>query len=72
MELEKFFLENIKQVSQKRKFRDYTYEFLMKIIDNNSNKELLSVLNQCGNFANPLSSTELLGEPKIICVKEIL
>ena len=67
--IRKFLFRKYQTGITKRKFRDYTYEFLMKIIDNNSNKELLSVLNQCGNFANPLSSTELLGEPNIICVK---
>lgn len=67
--IRKFLFRKYQTGITKRKFRDYTYEFLMKIIDNNSNKELLSVLNQCGNFANPLSSTELLGEPKIICVR---
>lgn len=53
----------------KREFRDKSYNFLMKIIENNSNKNLLNVLNQCGNFSTPLSSTELIGEPKIICVR---
>ena len=53
----------------KRKFRDYTYEFFKKIINTQANQETLNVLNQCGNFASPLSSTELLGEPKIICVR---
>ncbi len=53
----------------KRKFRDFTFEFFNKIICDFKNKENLNVLNQCGNFACPITSTELLGEPKVICVK---
>ena len=53
----------------KRQFRDYTYDFLNKLIATNNNKININVLNQCGNFSNPISSTELLGEPKIICVR---
>ena len=53
----------------KRKFRDYTYEFFQNIISDYKNKDKLNILNQCGNFACPITSTELLGEPSIICVK---
>ena len=53
----------------KRDYRDYTYNFLMKIISSNNESNLLNVLNQCGNFCAPIKSTELLGEPKIICVR---
>ena len=52
----------------KREFRDNTYYFLTKIISNKKNNRLY-VLNQCGNFSAPIVSTELLGEPKIICVR---
>lgn len=53
----------------KREFRDKTYEFLMKIMTTQNPNNKLNVLNQCGNFSAPISSTELLGEPKVICVK---
>ena len=53
----------------KREFRNTTYDFLMNLISNDNKNIKLSVLNQCGNFATPITSTELLGEPKIICVR---
>ena len=53
----------------RRNFRDFTYEFFYKIISDYESKDNLSILNQCGNFACPVTSTALLGEPKIICVR---
>jgi len=53
----------------KREFRDHTYDFLNNLMASNNNKIKINVLNQCGTFSNPISSTELLGEPKIICVR---
>lgn len=54
----------------KREFRDYTFDYLSKLINNNNDSEIkINVLNQCGTFSTPISSTELLGEPKIICVR---
>ena len=53
----------------RREFRDYTFEFLSNIVNSNNQLNKLNVLNQCGTFSSPLSSTELLGEPKIICVR---
>ena len=52
----------------KREFRNATYQFLNKIIDKGSNKESIKVLNQAGTYWSPLTSTELIGEPKIITV----
>ena len=53
----------------KREFRDHTYDFLTKLMINNNSEIKINVLNQCGTFSTPISSTELLGEPKIICVR---
>ena len=51
----------------KREFRDHTFDYLSKLINNNNDSEIkINVLNQCGTFSTPISSTELLGEPKII------
>ena len=52
----------------KREFEIHTYKFLKKILLNEDNQKLV-VLNQCGNYWDPIESTKLLGEPKIIMVK---
>jgi len=53
----------------KREFRDKTYEFMMNLILRERSDTKFNILNQCGNFASPITSTELIGEPKIICVR---
>ena len=51
----------------KREFEIHTYKFFKKILFNENDQKLV-VLNQCANFWDPLESTKLIGEPKIIMV----
>ena len=52
----------------KREFEIHTYDFFKKILSNFDVQKLV-ILNQCGNFWDPIESTKLIGEPKIIMVK---
>ncbi len=51
----------------KREFEIYTYQFFKKIFLNEDDQKL-GILYQCGNFLDPIESTKLIGEPKIIIV----
>tara|TARA_A100001388_G_scaffold277673_1_gene270479 strand:- start:8259 stop:9191 length:933 start_codon:yes stop_codon:yes gene_type:complete len=52
----------------KREFEIHTFKFFKNIFQMENNKKLV-ILNQCGNFWDPIESTKLIGEPKIIMVK---
>lgn len=51
----------------KREFEIHTHNFFKKIFLTDY-KQKLVILNQCGNFWDPIESTKLIGEPKIIMV----